>query len=396
MKKEIIEERLRQELSGIAPNRLDELLATADELHDADNSVIDFRQESRKRRYGVKTFLSAAAALLLVVGAAGVYGSFSASKYIVSVDVNPSVELTVNGFNTVKEVTLNNDDAKALIDAEALEGRSISKAMDALTEKLCGDGYLTKDCNGILVSVRNLKGEGSDALCAKIISSVEEATSRAGFNYAVLYQELDGEKSDCSGKSELAEKLSGSLDAFDADELESSSVQDLIFLADSLDTPPDKTELFGRLNGFRSALDARLIAAEAAAGLEGGSSSHSIVRYAEQLAYEVVFKDGEITHKYFVSAKTGEVLAHETDDGSGSGISKPEGSSDEGILSPDEALSIFRKANGLMSAVLDDLTISRSTRNGEPVYIVKFKLLGLPRTVILDARTARAISNIDF
>lgn len=396
MKKEIIEERLRQELSGIAPNRLDELLAAVDELHDADNSVIDFRQESRKRRYGVKTFLSAAAALLLVVGAAGVYGSFSASKYIVSVDVNPSVELTVNGFNTVKEVTLNNDDAKALIDAEALEGRSISKAMDALTEKLCGDGYLTKDCNGILVSVRNLKGEGSDALRAKIISSVEEATSRAGFNYAVLYQELDGEKSDCSGKSELAEKLSGSFDAFDADELESSSVQDLIFLADSLDTLPDKTELFGRLNGFRSALDARLIAAKAAAGLEGGSSSHSIVRYAEQLAYEVVFKDGETTHKYFVSATTGKVLAHETDGGSGSGTSKPAGSSDEGILSPDEALSIFRKANDLMSAVLDDLTISRSTRNGEPVYIVKFKLFGIPRTAVLDARTARAISNIDF
>ena len=156
MKKETIEERLRQELSGIAPNRLDELLAAVDELHDADNSVIDFRQESRKRRFGVKTVLSAAAALLLVVGAAGAYGSFSASKYIVSVDVNPSVELTVNGFNTVKEVTLNNDDAKALIDAEALEGRSISNAMDALTEKLCGDGYLTKDCNGSLVSVRNL------------------------------------------------------------------------------------------------------------------------------------------------------------------------------------------------------------------------------------------------
>ena len=396
MKKETIEERLRQEFSGIAPNRLDELLAAVDELHDADNSVIDFRQESRKRRFGVKTVLSAAAALLLVVGAAGAYGSFSASKYIVSVDVNPSVELTVNGFNTVKEVTLNNDDAKALIDAEALEGRSISNAMDALTEKLCGDGYLTKDCNGILVSVRNLKGGSSDALCMKIISSVEEATSRAGFNYAVLYQELDGEKSDCSGKSELAEKLSGSLDAFDADELESSSVQDLIFLADSLDTLPDKTELFGRLNGFRSALDARLIAAEAAAGLEGGSSSHSIVRYAEQLAYEVVFKDGKTTHKYFVSATTGDVLAHETDGGSGTGTSRPAGSSDESILSPDEALSIFRKANGLMSAVLDDLTISRSTRNGEPAYIVKFKLFGIPRTAVLDARTARAISDIDF
>ena len=109
-----------------------------------------------------------------------------------------------------------------------------------------------------------------------------------------------------------------------------------------------------------------------------------------------MFKDGKTTHKYFVSATTGDVLAHETDGGSGTGISRPAGSSDESILSPDEALSIFRKANGLMSAVLDDLTISRSTRNGEPVYIVKFKLFGIPRTAGLDARTARAISDIDF
>ena len=399
MKKEKIENALRQELSGSAPNMLDELLAAVDDLpQDDDANVINFAQEKKKRKIGAKPIISAAAALLLIVGAASVYGNLSEPRYAVAVDVNPAIELTVNGFNKVSEVTFKNDDAKALIAAAELKGKSISGAMDTLTQRLCDDGYLSKSSNGILVSVRDLTDSGSDKLCTKIVSSVAQATDRAGFNYAVLYQELDG--SEESGKSALAEKLSGSYDAFDADTLNNSSVQDLIFLSDSLETLPDKTELFGRLNGYRSMTDAKLIAAEAAAGVEGGPSSQSIVRYADQLAYEIVYKSGGKTHRYFVSAVTGEVLGHEsTGSGSTSGGTKPSGksdSADDGILSPDEVLKIFKRANGLVNAVLDDLTITRSSRNGEPVYIVKFKLFGFPRTVILDARTARALSEIDF
>ena len=396
MKKETIENALRQELSGAAPNMLDELLAAVAETPQDDEVVIDFAQEKKKRKMGIKPILSAAAALVLIVGAASVYGNLSAPRYAVTVDVNPSVELTVNGFNRVSEVTPKNDDAKALIDTDALKGKSISDAMDSLTEKLCTDGYLSKDCNGILVSVRDLTDSGSDKLCTKIVSSVEQATERAGFNYAVLYQELDGSESEVSGKSTLAEKLSGSYDAFDADTLSNSSVQELIFLSDSLETLPDKTELYGRLNGYRSSIDARLIAAEAAAGVDNGSVSQSIVRYAGQLAYEVVFSDGGKTQRYFVSAATGEVLGHESSGGSSKPSGKSDNDDDDGILSPDEVLKIFKRANGLVGAVLDDLTITRSSRNGQPVYIVKFKLLGFPRTVILDARTARALSEIDF
>lgn len=396
MKKETIENALRQELSGVAPNMLDDLLAAVAETPQDDEVVIDFAQEKKKRKMGIKPILSVAAALVLIVGAASVYGNLSAPRYAVTVDVNPSVELTVNGFNRVSETTPKNDDAKALIDTDALKGKSISDAMDTLTEKLCADGYLSKNCNGILVSVRDLKGSGSDKLCTKIVSSVEQATERAGFNYAVLYQELDGSESEVSGKSTLAEKLSGSYDAFDADTLSNSSVQELIFLSDSLETLPDKTELYGRLNGYRSSIDARLIAAEAAAGVDNGSVSQSIVRYAGQLAYEVVFSDGGKTQRYFVSAATGEVLGHESDGGGSKPSGKSDNGDDDGILSPDEVLKIFKRANGLVGAVLDDLTITRSSRNGQPVYIVKFKLLGFPRTVILDARTARALSEIDF
>lgn len=383
MRKENIEHRLHQELSDIAPNMLDELLAAVDALPEDDGTVIDFAQEAKKRRSPLKAVLSAAAALLLIVGAAGVYASLSAERYTVAIDVNPAVELRVNGFDRISAVTLKNNDAKTLIDESDLKGKSVSDAVDVLTEKLCGDGYLTENSNGVLVSVQG----GNEALCTKIVGSVEKATERAGFNYAVLYQSLDD---DADGKTELIAKLSGKLDNFDIEELTKLSVQELIFLAESLDSLPDKTELYGKLNGYLSAEDAKHDA-----GVDSASAAQSIIRYAEQLAYEIVYTEDGTTHKYIVSASTGEVLAHEKhgkSDSSSSG--KKDDNKDDGLLSADDILKIFKKTFGFVDAVLDDVHVTRSTRNGEPVYIVTYKVFGVTRSAVFDARTAEMLDEI--
>lgn len=383
MRKENIEHRLHQELSDIAPNMLDELLAAVDALPEDDGTVIDFAQEAKKRRSPLKAVLSAAAALLLIVGAAGVYANLSAERYTVAIDVNPAVELRVNGFDRISAVTLKNNDAKTLIDESDLKGKSVSDAVVVLTEKLCGDGYLTENSNGVLVSVQG----GNEALCTKIVGSVEKATERAGFNYAVLYQSLDD---DADGKAELIAKLSGKLDNFDIEELTKLSVQELIFLAESLDSLPDKTELYGKLNGYLSAEDAKHDA-----GVDSASAAQSIIRYAEQLAYEIVYTENGTTHKYIVSASTGEVLAHEKhgkSDSSSSG--KKDDNKDDGLLSADDILKVFKKTFGFVDAVLDDVHVTRSTRNGEPVYIVTYKVFGVTRSAVFDARTAEMLDEI--
>lgn len=383
MRKENIEHRLHQELSDIAPNMLDELLAAVDAPPADDGTVIDFAQEAKKRRSPLKAVLSAAAALLLIVGAAGVYANLSAERYTVAIDVNPAVELRVNGFDRISAVTLKNDDAKTLIDESDLKGKSVSDAVDVLTEKLCGDGYLTENSNGVLVSVQG----GNEALCTKIVGSVEKATERAGFNYAVLYQSLDD---DADGKAELIAKLNGKLDNFDIEELTKLSVQELIFLAESLDSLPDKTEFYGKLNGYLSAEDAKHDA-----GVNSESAAQRIIRYNEQLAYEIVYTEDGTTHKYIVSASTGEVLVHEKhgkSDSSSSG--KNDGNKDDGLLSADDILKIFKKTFGFVDAVLDDVHVTRSTRNGEPVYIVTYKVFGVTRSAVFDARTAEMLDEI--
>lgn len=382
MRKENIEHRLRQELSDIAPNRLDEVLAAVDALPENGGTVIDFTQTAKKHRSPLKAVLSAAAALLLIVGAAGLYANLSADRYIVAVDVNPAVELRVNGFDRISAVTLKNDDAKALIGEKDLKGKTVSDAVDTLTEKLCGDGYLNENSNGVLVSVHG----GDDALCSKIVGSVGKATERAGFNYAVLYQSLDD---DADGKAELIAKLDGRFDDLSIEELSKLSVQELIFLAESLDSLPDKTELYGKLNGYLSAEDAKHDA-----GVDSASATQSIIRYAEQLAYEIVYTENGTTHKYVVSASTGEVLAHEKHGNSSSDSPGRNNSNNDGLLSADDILKIFKKTFGFVDAVLDDVHVTRSMRNGEPVYIVTYKVFGVTRSAVFDARTAEMLDEI--
>lgn len=385
MRKENIEQRLRHEFSDIAPNRLDELLAAVDELPE-DDTVINFAQEVQKRRSPLKAVLSAAAALLLIVGAAGLYANLSADRYIVAVDVNPAVELRVNGFDRISAVTLKNNDAKTLISEDDLKGKTVSDAVDTLTEKLCGDGYLNENSNGVLVSVRSTKSTSDEALRPKIVDSVQKATQRAGFNYAVLYQSLDD---DADGKAELIAKLDGRFDDLSIEELSKLSVQELIFLAESLDSLPDKTELYGKLNGYLSAEDAKHDA-----GVDSASATQSIIRYAEQLAYEIVYTENGTTHKYVVSASTGEVLVHEKHGNSSSGSPGKNDSKNDGLLSADDILKIFKKTFGFVDAVLDDVHVTRSMRNGEPVYIVTYKVFGVTRSAVFDARTAEILSDI--
>ena len=224
---------------------------------------------------------------------------------------------------------------------------------------------------------------GDDALCSKIVGSVGKATERAGFNYAVLYQSLDD---DADGKAELIAKLDGRFDDLSTEELNKLSVQELIFLAESLDSLPDKTELYGKLNGYLSAEDAKHDA-----GVDSASATQSIIRYAEQLAYEIVYTENGTTHKYVVSASTGEVLAHEKH---GNSSTCKNDSKNDGLLSADDILKIFKKTFGFVDAVLDDVHVTRSMRNGEPVYIVTYKVFGVTRNAVFDARTAEILSDI--
>ena len=113
-----------------------------------------------------------------------------------------------------------------------------------------------------------------------------------------------------------------------------------------------------------------------------------------------MYSEDGVTHRCIVSASTGKVLSHEklaknTSNGNSSAKNNyKDRSNDDDILSPSQILSILKKSFGLVDSALEDVNISRSTRNGEPIYIVTYKVFGVSRTTVFDARTARMLGDI--
>lgn len=86
----------------------------------------------------------AACSAMALVGAGGFSWCFQKTAYV-GIDINPSVELALNRFNTVVSVEALNGDGEALLAEVALEGLDYGDAMEALTSSSAFSSYAKDD-----------------------------------------------------------------------------------------------------------------------------------------------------------------------------------------------------------------------------------------------------------
>ncbi len=111
------------------------------------------------RRRVAPAWLVAAAVVLLALVVPGtlsvqsLFGGQALAAYV-AVDINPSLELQVDARGNVLEAQAVNDDAAAFLQQLSLKGLSLQQALQQITEKAIGAGYLsaTND-NMVLITV---------------------------------------------------------------------------------------------------------------------------------------------------------------------------------------------------------------------------------------------------
>ena len=148
--------RLKQEMESMAPNRLEELLAACGDAPVKPN----IEPIASHRRFRASRFAAAAAAVVLLF-AGSFFGLKGAQRSVVTMEVNPSISFTVSGFDRVRGVSLNNADAEALFDADALKGMSLEDAVESVSCVLLNQNILRADANGVLVSVSDVGASGA-------------------------------------------------------------------------------------------------------------------------------------------------------------------------------------------------------------------------------------------
>lgn len=402
MKRSEIEYRLRLEMSDIAPDMTEELLAACDAA-DAEPAVIDFA-EAKKNKTNWKKLISAAAVLLIVFTAA-VSGINAANQScVLTVDVNPGIELTVNGLHRVKAADCINADASELYYGIDFEHMRLDDAISAITEKLCESGYISSDHNGMLISVDSLEGKPAEKLCSRIIDRVADTTAAAGCDYAILYQNLLTDETADSPKMVLVNKLLASYDEFSTEEMSGFSTQELIILSCRLDELPDNTRFFGKLQGYCNRENAESIAINAALLGEDCQRSTQLINYTEQLAYEVLMSDNKGKTVYVISAITGEILNSRRIEDASKPAESSRGSSQQSFTPPapteveTTTLSLQQILNILMNIgkislpdlvdAMDDMSATTTFIDGKYMIVVTYELNGEWQTVFIDPSAA--------
>ena len=139
----------------------------------AEGDIVSIREQDNSFR---ALYAAAACLAVVLIGVFGVYNLYSAETALVSIDVNPSIELGLNRYGRVVSTTYYNIDGEKVLSSLDLHGKKYDAALASLFESEAFEPYLRD--NGyldIIVSGRDLK------------DAVEERIEQQAKHFANLY-----------------------------------------------------------------------------------------------------------------------------------------------------------------------------------------------------------------
>ena len=397
MTNEKMEQRLASAVEKTAPNDVNGVLSRCDERK---GTVIPMTtKKTTKKRW---TTLAAACLALVLLGGGGIfYQQAHAVASVVSLDVNPSIELKVSKSEKVLVCTPLNEDAKAILadmgDGADLKGAKLDVAVNAIVGSLVRNGYLNSISSAIMISVEDNDTARAEKLQRELTSTVDGVLQTSEAKASVLTQTLTQdagleqqarENSISTGKAALVNRVLALNPALKFDALAKLSVEELKDLAEAgAPAMPIGTD---------KAMD---IAAAAFGKASTAKMAYSAVdpELDESPAhYEVEIKSqtGE-EFEYKVDAYTGAILESKREAADGTEVpvvqpSKPAASGDIGYA---KAKSVALNHAGVSENKAYDMDIELDDEDGTLVYEVEFKSGNMEYSYEINAATGAILKH---
>ena len=398
MKPEEIKTRLRDEMADLAPDRLEDLLAACDaQPQDTTPQSVPVPMPAPRRP--VWKPLAAAAVFMLLLG--GIFGYRALDKNVctVTVDINPSVTLTVNRLGRVKAVDTGNADAAALLADVDLADKRTQDALGTLTDALTDADYLTDADNTLLVTVEGASAAWAQKLGKAVYDAAQASAQQRQFSAAVLCQQAadtDQVRTDADtwqvspGKAALAETIALQTQLDTAQALSALPVQDLLVLAETYDVTFDTAQLYGTVSrdGYRSEDDVRAIVGGDAA-VDPAGCTQELTQYGGRLAYRVRFAAADGEYCYTIAARTGEILDVQRPEKPAQTPETPAtpdtpDSPTDSEISISEALRRVLQELGVSLPEIRDVDVRRVQVSGRDAYHITFTANGKPYSFYVD------------
>lgn len=389
-----LERRLRQALDAAAPDDLDGVLSRCAPRAEA---VVPFRP---RRKSHARALIAACLTLVLVGGTGGVfYQRANAVASVVSLDVNPSIELKVNQKEKVLSCTPLNQEAEAVLSGMGggadLKGAKLEVAVNAVVGALVSSGYLDSLSSAIMISVEDQDQDRAARLRQELTGTVDSVLQSQSSGAAVLSQTVDAsadldqqarEYHISTGKANLVNQVIAQNDSLSFDALAKLTVEELSDLI-QLGSPAMP---IGMEEAARIAKEAAGVPEMDPAAVEVDPELDEEVPH-----YEVeLSQPGRDEQEYLVDAFTGELLSggptvlssdpaeHEQNASGGGSIAG---------IGPDQARDAALTHAGISEGQVSGLQVQQDWDDGRLEYEVEFRSGGMEYEYTIDGSTGQIL-----
>ena len=189
---------LKSAVDTLTPNVLDRIDLNTPQMHCIE------QPRSIKLYRKVRSLATAVAACLCVIALYGGVVHYQNTRVdsIIGLDVNPSIELSVNRKDKILKAEPLNDDAEMVLSEMELEGVELNIGVNAIIGSMVRCGYLDELDNAILVTVTNDDTEKASMLRQDVVTDIETSLETHKVN-AVVY---DQQAVDVQEIGEIAEQ----------------------------------------------------------------------------------------------------------------------------------------------------------------------------------------------
>lgn len=397
MTNEKLEQRLAAALEKTAPDDVSGVLSRCEARK---GTVIPMTTKKTVNRKWT-TLVAACLAVMLLCGGGVFYQQAHAVASVVSLDVNPSIELKVSRNEKVLACVPLNEDAKAILadmsNGADLKGAKLDVAVNAIVGSLVRNGYLDSISSAIMISVEDKDAARAEKLQRELTSAVDGVLQTSEAKAAVLTQTLTQdaareqqarENNISTGKAALVNRVLAINPALKFDALAKLSVEELKDLAEA---------------GAPAMPIGRDAAAYAAEHYAGTAALDSVTAEVDSeldespAHYEVELHTAWGEFEYLVDAYTGKVLSGQKDllatAPAGDEAARPTAPSGGADIGHAKAKSIALNHAGVSENEAYDMEIELDDEDGTLVYEVEFKSGNMEYSYEINAATGAILKH---
>ena len=392
MTNEKMEQRLASALEKTAPDDVSGVLSRCE----ARKGTVSSMKANHTIKKKWATLVAACLAVILLGGGGVLYQQANAAASVVSLDVNPSIELRVSRSEKVLACAPLNEDAKAILadmgGGADLKGAKLDVAVNAIVGSLVRNGYLSSISSAIMISVEDKNTARAEKLQRELTDAVDGVLQTSDAKASVLTQTLTQdaareqqarENSISTGKAALVNRVLAINPTLQFDALAKLSVEELKDLAEAgapaMPIGKDKALSIAAAAFSRDLAD-EIRYSEVDAELDESPAQYEV---------EITGQKGEEI-EYKIDAYTGTILESKRETEDKASAAQPASSGDIGHA---KAKAIALNHAGVSESKAYDMEIELDEEDGMLVYEVEFKSGGMEYSYEINAATGAILKH---